>query len=245
MEREDSAEPRVLTSLVSAALCAVSATTNEDVAELTALDSSEIEWMRLLISVEMPWLITESVETNEDTALLMALDRENTSEVRVLISLVSTVLNADESTPLNEATLVAMASDNDAPAYMRVLISLVSEVLIPESTTTNEATDRLSEFDTDETDAFRVLTSVSSAVLMDESTEAREDIAVVEAVESEVILDERRLISELMEFKRVVFPFSTVVANEGSFPIAVARSDSVFNVEVNPSPARAATLSLT
>jgi hypothetical protein len=115
----------------------------------------------------------------------------------------------------------------------------------PESTAVNEAAEAMSAEDTDEMALLIALISVDSPVLITESFPMRKDAVALNAVEKDVMAEFFRLISELTLFNKTVFPFKTVVANDGSLPIAVARSDSVFKVSANPSPAMVATLLLT
>jgi hypothetical protein len=192
----------------------------------------------------MPKLIEESIETNEDTAELMVLERDDTADPRVLISVLIVALST-ESTAANETAEALSAEDSDAPADMRALSSVLRPALSPESTSVNEAAEALSAEDSDAPADMRALSSVVSPVLRATSFAMREDVTALRAVESDVTSAFCRLISEFTLFNKSVVPFITVDANDGSFPIAVARSDSVFSVAFNPSPAMFATLTLT
>lgn len=176
--------------------------------------------------------------------MLISLDRDATVDTRVLTSLLAAVLNV-ESTTINEDADALRTVDNDAASLVRVLTSALIPVLIVESTTLNEADDALRAVDKDVTEFPRTLISVLNPVLRTACVDNSDEWDVLRALESDVTAEFRVLISADIEFNKFVLPFVMVVANDGSFPMAVARSDSVFNVEDRPSPAMAVTLSFT
>ena len=149
---------------------------------------------------------------------------------------------SEESTETSEAATLLNALDSDDTALTRVLISVFRVVTKAESATTSEDAARLNALDSVDTEVLRVLISLMRAVLSAESTAVNDDAEVLSVLEINDTADPRELISEFNEFNNWTFPVVMFVAKLGSFPIAVARSDSVFSVLDRESPAMAATL---
>jgi len=235
---------RALVSTVSAAFKDDVLAETADAAVLTVLETSDTDWLRALDSLEIPVLMETSAETRADRWVLTAVDRDVTSEVRVLVSVLSVVLRP-ESTALNETDAALTAVDRDTTSKVRVLISAMSPVINPESTAFNETDAALTAVERDVTAKVRVLISVLSPVMNPESTDNSDALVALTAVDRDVSAEVRALISDATEFNSIVLPLVMVVASDGSFPMAVAMSDSVFIVDDSPSPAMAAVFTFT
>jgi hypothetical protein len=235
---------RALVSTVSAALKdAVLADTN-DATVLTVLETTDTDWLRATDSLEIPVLMDTSAATRDDRLVLTAADRDATADVRVLVS-VPIIVMSPESTAFNETDAALTAVDRDATSKVRALISVLSPVLSAESTALNETDAALTAVDRDTTSKVRVLISVPSPVLNPEPTDKSDALVALTAVDRDVTAEVRALISDATEFNSIVLPVVMVVASDGSFPMAVAMSDSTFIVDDSPSPAMAAVLTFT
>ncbi len=182
--------------------------------------------------------MVESATERDDLVVLTFLERDAMADVRALISVLSEVV-IPLSTTVNDDVAVLKTVDNDAAALVRTLVSVLSAVPTPLSTTFNDDAAVLIMDDKLETSVKRVLISVLNALPCCTSLDAREETEVLMMVEIDAIAEFRRLISDVMDFNKMEFPFMTVDASEGSFPMAVAKSANVFMVEDKPSPARA------
>ena len=140
---------------------------------------------------------------------------------------------------------VLIAVDRDDTSEVRVLVSVLSLVFNAESTAFNETDAALTAVDRDVTSELRVLISVLSPVFNAESTALNETDAALTAVDRDITSEVRTLISAAMDVINIVLPFVMVVVSDGSFPMAVAMSASVFIVADSPSPAMAAVLTFT
>jgi len=244
VESDDAEVLSALVSAVSAALKDVVVANTDDAAVLTVLETSDTELLRALSSLEIMVLMETSVETRDDRWVLIAVDRDVTSEARVLISVLSSVFNA-ESTAFNETDAALTAVERDVTSEVRVLISVLSSVFNAESTAFNETAAALTAVERDVTAEDRVLISVLSSVLSPESTVLNETDTALKAADRDVTSEVRTLISDAMDVNSIVLPFVIVVVSDGSFPMAVTMSASVFIVVDSSSPAMAAVLTFT
>ncbi len=235
---------RVLFSTDSATVKDAVPDTTDDAAALTTLEASDTVWLRATDSLEMPVLMDASDETRADRCVLIAVDRDVTVDARVLTSELCAALNP-ASTTLNEADDALTVVDRDVAMDARVLTSVLSAALNPASTTLNEADDALTAVDRDVVSLLRLLISAPSPVLSTACVDNSDELAVLRASESDVTAEPRVLTSDAMEFNKTVLPFVILAASDGSFPMAVAMSDSVLSVDVSPSPAMAASLPFT
>lgn len=188
--------------------------------------------------------MVESATERDDLVVLMFLERDAMADVRALISVLSEVF-IPLSTTINDDVAVLKIVDNDVTALVCALFSVLRSVLTPPSTTFNDDAAVLIMEDKLETSAKRVLISVLNALPCCRSRDTREETEVLMSVEIDAIAEFRRLISDVMDFNKMEFPFITVDASEGSFPMAVARSANVFMVEDKLSPARAVIFTFT
>ena len=235
---------RVLFSTDSAVVKDAVPDTTDDAAALTALEASDTVWLRAAVSFVITVLMEASVETRADRCVLIAVDRDVTVDARVLTSVLSAALNP-ASTTLNETDDALTTVDRDVTMDARVLTSVLSAVLNPASTTLNEADDALTAVDRDAVTLLRPLISVLSPALSTACVDNSDELAALRASESDVTAELRVLTSDAMESNKTVLPFVILVASDGSFPMAVAMSDSVLSVDVSPSPAMAASLPFT
>lgn len=169
------------------------------------------------------------------------METEATADARVLTSVLAAVLSA-ESFTMSEDAEVLSTEDRDAAALIRALISVLSPVLSPASTAVNDAADALSAEERDSAALILVLISVLSPVLSAESFTTSEDTDALMEVDSDVTPELRVLTSAAMEVSILVLPFNTVVAKDGSFPMAVARAVIVLRRGFVTSPAMLAIL---
>ena len=201
------------------------------------------DW-RVLFSTDSAVVKDAVPDTTDDAAALTALEASDTVWLRAAVSFVITVLmEASVETRADRCVLIAV--DRDVTVDARVLTSVLSAVLNPASTTLNEADDALTAVDRDAVTLLRPLISVLSPALSTACVDNSDELAALRASESDVTAELRVLTSDAMESNKTVLPFVILVASDGSFPMAVAMSDSVLSVDVSPSPAMAASLPFT